>query len=148
MRTNTAVLGLVVMLVVAIGLLAACGGPAPTETTEAPLEEQPTTQPMEAPQEEQPTTEPTEAPPEEQPTTEPTEAPQEEQPTARPPSGDGAALLEERCTICHGLDRTTSARKTGEQWEQTVARMIAKGAELNEDEQAILIAYLAETYGP
>jgi hypothetical protein len=29
-----------------------------------------------------------------------------------------------------------------------VARMVGKGAELNEEEQGILIAYLAETYGP
>ena len=86
---------------------------------------------------------PTEVPQEEQ----PTEAPQEE-PTEPPAAGDGAALLEERCTVCHGLDRTTAARKTREQWEQTVVRMVNKGALLNEEELEILIAYLAETYGP
>ena len=69
------------------------------------------------------------------------------QPT-QPPSGDGAALLEQRCTACHGLDRVTSAQKTAQEWEQTVTRMVGKGANLNEDEQATLIAHLAETYGP
>jgi cytochrome c5 len=73
---------------------------------------------------------------------------QEEQPTAQPPAGDGAALLEERCTACHGLERTTQAQKTRGEWEQTVTRMVGYGSELTEDEQATLIEYLAETYGP
>lgn len=132
MRTHMGVWKLIVALVVTAGILIACGGP---EATEPPAEAQPT-----AP--------PTEVPPEEEPTAPPTEALQEEPPTEPSPAGDGAALLGERCTVCHGLDRPTSARKTQEQWEQTVVRMIGKGAELNEEEQEILIAYLTETYGP
>ncbi len=61
---------------------------------------------------------------------------------------DGETLLEERCTECHDLDRTTSAQKTRAEWEETVTRMISKGAELNEAEKTVLIDYLAETYGP
>jgi cytochrome c5 len=114
MRTNTAILGLMMALVVG-GLLVACGGPAPPETT---------------------------------PTALPTAVPEEEQPTAQPPSGDGEALLQERCTVCHSLDRVRQAQKTHGEWEQTVLRMIGKGAQLNENEQGVLIEYLAETYGP
>jgi cytochrome c5 len=132
MRTHVRVWRLTAALVVMAGVLIACGGP---EATEPPAEVQPTALPTEVPQEEEPA-----APP--------TEVPQEEPPTEPSPAGDGAALLEERCTVCHGLDRTTSARKTREEWEQTVVRMVGKGAELNEEEQEILIAYLAETYGP
>jgi len=73
---------------------------------------------------------------------------QEEQPTAQPPAGDGAALLEERCTVCHDLERTTQAQKTRDEWEQTVTRMVGKGAQLAEDEQGTLIEHLAATYGP
>jgi cytochrome c5 len=73
---------------------------------------------------------------------------QEEQPTAQPPAGDGAALLEERCTVCHGLERTTQAQKTRDEWEQTVTRMVGKGAQLAEDEQGTLIEHLAATHGP
>jgi cytochrome c5 len=131
MRIHVRVWRLIAALVVTAGVLIACGGP---EATEPPAEVQPTALPTEVPQEE--------------PTAPPTEVPQEEPPTEPSPAGDGAALLEERCTVCHGLDRTTSARKTREEWEQTVVRMVGKGAELNEAEQEILIAYLAETYGP
>ena len=70
------------------------------------------------------------------------------QPTAPPASVDGATLLQERCTVCHGLDRTTSAQKTREEWAQTVTRMVGKGAELNDGEQETLIDYLTETYAP
>jgi len=149
MRNSRTTRTVIVSLILAIGLLAACGGPEPTEP---PVEVEPTAPPVEAPQEEEPTAPPTEVPSEEEPaeppTEVPTEAPQEEEPTQPPSAGDGAALLEERCTTCHNLERTTSARKTRDEWEKTVIRMVSKGAELNEEEQEILIEYLAETYGP
>jgi cytochrome c1 len=64
------------------------------------------------------------------------------------PLADGATLLAERCTSCHGLDRVTSARKEREEWAQVIARMAGRGAELSEAEQAVLLDYLAQTYGP
>ncbi|MGD1995736.1 MAG: hypothetical protein PVH62_03075 [Anaerolineae bacterium] len=76
-------------------------------------------------------------------------APVEEEATTEPaPTDGGAALLQERCTVCHPLDRVTRAQKTREEWERTVDRMVGRGAELNEEEQSILIEYLTETYGP
>ena len=72
-----------------------------------------------------------------------------EQPPAEESAAlDGEALLEDRCTSCHGLDRTTSAQKTQAEWEETVSRMVDKGAQLNDEEQSVLVDYLAENYGP
>jgi cytochrome c5 len=79
-------------------------------------------------------------PPKPQPTTPPT--------AAAAPASDGAALLSDRCTVCHNLDRVKSAKKTSEQWAQTVSRMVGKGAKVNADEQKALVAYLAKTYAP
>ena len=59
---------------------------------------------------------------------------------------DGQALLQERCTVCHNLDRVTSAHKTADQWKTTVERMVGKGAQLDAQEQQTLIDYLAQTY--
>lgn len=59
---------------------------------------------------------------------------------------DGATLLRERCTGCHGLERVEGTRKTPEEWEQTVDRMIRRGAKLSEAERAVLIEYLAAHY--
>jgi cytochrome c5 len=81
----------------------------------------------------------------------PTQAPPASQPTAVMTAAlalDGATLLETRCSICHSADRAKQARKTQEQWDQTVTRMIGKGAKLTEAEKAALVEYLAKTYGP
>lgn len=68
--------------------------------------------------------------------------------TADPPTVDVVALFEERCSMCHSLDRSTSAQKTLDEWEQTVTRMVGKGAQLDSAEQTMVIEYLAATYSP
>jgi hypothetical protein len=57
-------------------------------------------------------------------------------------------MLQDRCTRCHTLDRVQTASKSLAQWQITVERMRAKGAELTDDEVQVLIEYLADTYGP
>ncbi len=59
---------------------------------------------------------------------------------------DGPALLEQRCTECHTLDRVERASKSPAQWGTTVRRMVNKGAELNTLEQEVLIEYLSSAY--
>ncbi len=66
-----------------------------------------------------------------------------EEPTAI----DGAALLEARCSTCHSTAKAAQARKTLEEWTQTVTRMIGKGARLTDSEKGMLIEYLTRTYG-
>ncbi len=64
------------------------------------------------------------------------------------PTIDGATLLEERCSTCHSTDRVKQAQKNQEGWDQTVTRMIKKGAKLTEEEKNALVDFLAKTYGP
>ena len=59
---------------------------------------------------------------------------------------DGKALVEERCTKCHNLERVEQAKKTEEEWKANVERMVGKGAELNQAEQELVIRYLADAY--
>ena len=59
---------------------------------------------------------------------------------------DGQTLMQQRCSVCHSLDRVTSAQKTLDQWTVSVNRMIAHGAQLNPQEEQILLAYLAANY--
>lgn len=61
---------------------------------------------------------------------------------------EGAALLEERCSVCHPSSRPKSKAKTPEQWEQTVTRMMGKGAKLSDEEKKTLVEYLGKTYKP
>ena len=59
---------------------------------------------------------------------------------------DGAALLQERCTKYHSLDRVEAAKKTADEWKATVERMVGKGARLSAAEQEALSKYLPDTY--
>ena len=80
---------------------------------------------------------------------EPTQAPAPD--TAVPeqaPAEDGEALLEARCSQCHSADRAKQVTKTRDEWDQTVTRMIDKGAQLTEAEKTVLVDYLTDTYGP
>jgi len=70
----------------------------------------------------------------------------EEQQTPYPAPMEGEALLNERCTKCHNLDRVKSAKKTADGWKANVDRMSKKGAQLSPEEASILVQYLAETF--
>ena len=59
---------------------------------------------------------------------------------------DGQTLMQQRCSVCHSLDRVTTAHKSLDQWTVSVQRMIAHGAQLNAQEEQTLVAYLAATY--
>lgn len=60
----------------------------------------------------------------------------------------GAELLDVRCSVCHAAERPKGAKKTRTQWEETVTRMMGKGAALTAAEKKILIDHLAKTYKP
>jgi mono/diheme cytochrome c family protein len=59
---------------------------------------------------------------------------------------NGQTLMQDRCSVCHSLDRLTSAHKTAAEWTTTVERMVSHGAQLNSQEQQTLIDYLAANY--
>jgi cytochrome c5 len=67
--------------------------------------------------------------------------------TDAPAAPDGDALLQERCTGCHGVDRVTGMQATRAEWNDIVTRMVNKGAKLSTDEVTALVDYLAATYG-
>jgi cytochrome c5 len=71
--------------------------------------------------------------------------------TVAPPAtggSDGEALMNDRCTKCHNLNRVKSAKNTADGWNRVVSNMVSKGAKLTSEEQQILVDYLAKTYAP
>ncbi len=62
------------------------------------------------------------------------------------PAISGAALLDSRCTVCHSKSKVTGTHKSQLGWEQTVQRMVFKGAHLTPEELMILVEYLAQNY--
>lgn len=59
---------------------------------------------------------------------------------------NGQTLLDERCVTCHALENVTSTTGTYEEWESIVSRMIQRGANLTDEEKAILVQFLAYNY--
>ena len=56
---------------------------------------------------------------------------------------DGAALLQEKCTVCHDLERVTAEDNDAVGWAAVIDEMIAKGAQVSEDEAAAIAEYLS-----
>jgi mono/diheme cytochrome c family protein len=61
-------------------------------------------------------------------------------------SSGGQALMQQRCSVCHSLERITTSHKTADQWKTTVDHMINNGAQLTPQEEQTLISYLAQNY--
>ena len=59
---------------------------------------------------------------------------------------DGLGLMQGRCSVCHSINRVTSAHKTTDEWKTTVDRMISHGAQLSSQEEQALVDYLSQTY--
>jgi cytochrome c5 len=55
---------------------------------------------------------------------------------------DGKALLEERCTVCHNLDRVHAEKTDEAGWNTILDDMVSFGAKLDSAERTTLIAYL------
>jgi hypothetical protein len=56
-------------------------------------------------------------------------------------------LVEARCVDCHALSIVEASRKTSQEWEATVSRMVALGADLNDRQAEEVVEYLSSTYG-
>jgi len=73
-------------------------------------------------------------------------AAQEPSPAPKPTDDQIKGLFESACSSCHDTGFVGEHRKTRADWEWTVSTMISRGAELNPDEAALIVDYLARTY--
>ena len=64
------------------------------------------------------------------------------------PDGAGRALVTERCLLCHGAALIAQQRKDVAAWGRTVTQMRTWGTPIQDEDQAAIVAYLAEHFGP
>jgi len=64
------------------------------------------------------------------------------------PSGDGRAIAERACMICHSPMLVTQQAKDSTGWEKTLATMKNWGAPLSSSERDTLRGYLLMRFGP
>lgn len=60
----------------------------------------------------------------------------------------GEELVQQECTRCHTLAPIEVASKTGNEWEDTVYKMIKHGADLSDSQVMRVVDYLVENHGP
>jgi cytochrome c5 len=75
-------------------------------------------------------------------------SPSQPKPTVELPEGDGKAIATEYCQDCHKLTNVVKARKSLDDWHDTVQTMMDRGARLPQDKFDILLRYLAKNFGP
>jgi cytochrome c5 len=57
-------------------------------------------------------------------------------------------IFEQKCSVCHELDRAKSKIKTYDEWYKTVTRMKnGHSAKITDDEVKLIVDYLAAKYG-
>lgn len=64
------------------------------------------------------------------------------------PEAPAKALVVRACTSCHQAPMVVAKRRTAEEWDEMVAKMVDRGAPLNEAEQDQVYAYLVKNFGP
>ena len=63
------------------------------------------------------------------------------------PDGPGKTLVTERCLTCHSAGLIGQQRKDAAAWQRTVSQMRTWGTPIQDEDQAVLVAYLAEHFG-
>ncbi|MCU1232891.1 MAG: hypothetical protein JWP63_858 [Candidatus Solibacter sp.] len=66
---------------------------------------------------------------------------------ARLPDGDGKPLVGKVCIDCHGSGNFRRARLTADEWADSVADMVDRGAKASPAEIDTIVAYLAKNFG-
>ena len=64
------------------------------------------------------------------------------------PDGKGKDTVVRLCSDCHAARVVTSARKTQDQWLQTVETMADKGINASDDDFTTVVEYLSAHLGP
>jgi len=67
--------------------------------------------------------------------------------SAEKPKVDAKALFDQKCSVCHSMDRPKSNKKTANEWENTVMQMKnVNGVPITDEEAKVIIDYLSKNY--
>jgi mono/diheme cytochrome c family protein len=64
------------------------------------------------------------------------------------PEGKGKELVATQCVSCHDLNAAVSPRTDAAGWNDIVTRMVDNGAQIAPADASLIVAYLAEHFGP
>lgn len=64
------------------------------------------------------------------------------------PEAPGKAVVVRACTSCHQAPMVVAKRRTADQWDEVIGKMIDRGARMTEAEQDQVYDYLVRYFGP
>ena len=64
------------------------------------------------------------------------------------PEAPAKALIVSACTGCHQAPMIVAKRRTAEEWDDVIAKMVDRGAALSEEQQDEVYDYLVKNFGP
>jgi mono/diheme cytochrome c family protein len=62
------------------------------------------------------------------------------------PDGQGKEIVEGGCALCHGIDRVVAAKRSTDEWQKIMTKMVFLGAPLDADQVKAATAYLVANY--
>lgn len=68
--------------------------------------------------------------------------------SAQFPDAPGKDVTQKVCNVCHGVEVTLGKGRTRQQWQETIASMVARGAKASDQEFAQVLDYLAKNAPP
>jgi len=64
------------------------------------------------------------------------------------PEAPAKALVVRACTACHQAPVVVAKRRTAEEWDEMIGKMVDRGAALTDAEQDQVYDYLVKNFGP
>lgn len=64
------------------------------------------------------------------------------------PDSPEKEMVMQACTQCHGMDVVLNQRRTPDEWNDVVARMVGDGASMSDEEYKTVVSYLSSSFGP
>ena len=68
-------------------------------------------------------------------------------PEAVLPAGENRDLVIRTCAVCHPMEIVVAKRQTNEEWNNTMERMVVRGAVADPEERARILDYLNKHFG-
>lgn len=64
------------------------------------------------------------------------------------PAGNHREVVIRTCAVCHPIDIVVQKRRTQDEWDTLIARMVDHGARATDEEQDQIFEYLVRNFGP
>lgn len=64
------------------------------------------------------------------------------------PAAPQRSLVIRACAACHAPEVVVAKRRTAEEWDEIIAKMVDRGAVASEEEQQQILEYLAKFFAP